>query len=183
VVGDPLEGEKMEQQTRQGESQPFSAGDFRSTLGAFATGVTVITTQGTDHPYGMTANAFSSVSLDPPLILVCIKKESEGNEVIQRNGVFAVNILGIEHEPISRFFASRHRPRGQEAFSEIPHRSGVTGCPILEGAAGHLDCRLVASHEAGDHVIFIGEVVGLEMDPSVPPLVFHQGQYCRLRTD
>ena len=173
----------MEQQTSQLERQGFSAGDFRSTLGAFATGVTVITTQGADHSYGMTANAFSSVSLDPPLILICIKRESEGNEVIQRNGVFAVNVLGVDHEPISRYFASRLRPRGRAAFEEIAHRFGVTGCPILEGVAAHLDCRLVASHEAGDHIILIGEVVGLEVNPSVPPLLFHHGQYRQLGAD
>jgi flavin reductase (DIM6/NTAB) family NADH-FMN oxidoreductase RutF len=170
----------MEQQTRPVEREAFSGGDFRRALGAFATGVTVITTQGVEHPYGMTANAFSSVSLDPPLILVCVKKESEGNAAIQRNGVFAVNILGVDHEPISRFFASRHRPRGQEAFQEIPHQRGITGSPLLEGAAAHLDCRLAASHEAGDHVILIGEVVGLEVNAAVRPLLFHHGQYRRL---
>ena len=173
----------MEQQSGPEERQEFSAGEFRSALGAFATGVTVITTQGVEHPYGMTANAFSSVSLDPPMVLICVRKESEGNEVIQRNGVFAVNILGVDHEPISRFFASRQRPRGQAAFQEIRHRAGVTGCPILEGAAAHLDCRLVASHEAGDHMVFIGEVVGLAVDSSVRPLLFHHGQYQRLGTD
>jgi flavin reductase len=170
----------MEQQTLQIERQAFSGGEFRSALGAFATGVTVITTQGGEHPYGMTANAFSSVSLDPPLVLICVRKESEGNEAIQQNGVFAVNILGIDHEPVSRFFASRHRPRGHAAFQEIAHRRGVTGSPILDGVAAHLDCRLVASHEAGDHVIFIGEVVGMEVDPAVTPLLFHHGQYRRL---
>ena len=145
--------------------------------------MTVITTQGPDHWYGMTANAFSSVSLDPPLVLVCVRSGSEGSAAIERNRSFAVNILRDDHEPLSRYFASRERPRGREAFEQVPHRSGLTGCPLIEGAAAHLDCRLAASHEAGDHIIFIGEVVGLVADPAARPLVFHQGRYGRLRED
>src|SRR2546428_6455728 len=101
--------------------QVFTAKDFRNALGAFATGVTVITTQSGDHPYGMTANAFSSLSLDPPLILVCVKSQAEGSQIIDRNGVFAVNVLGAEQEALSRYFSSKERPRGAEAFKEISH--------------------------------------------------------------
>src|SRR5437588_11181484 len=99
----------------------FSGPDFRNALGMFATGVTVITTQGVDHPFGMTANAFSSVSLDPPLILICVISGTHGADTIQRNGVFAVNILGDDHEPISRYFSAKDRPRGPDAFEEIPN--------------------------------------------------------------
>jgi flavin reductase len=155
----------------------FNGADFRQTLGAFATGVTVITTRGEDHLFGMTANAFSSVSLDPPLILVCVISGTTGAEVIEQNGVFAVNILGAPQESISRYFASKDRPRGLQAFDEIPHRIAVTGCPIIEGAAGFLDCRLDAAHEAGDHIVFIGEVLAIANDPDVEPLVFHGGRY------
>ena len=158
-------------------TQEFSGADFRQALGAFATGVTVITTRGEDHLFGMTANAFSSVSLDPPLILVCVIRGTTGAEVIERNAMFAVNILGSHQEPISRYFASKDRPRGLEAFQEIPHSTAVTGCPIIDGAVGYLDCRLHAAHEAGDHVIFIGEVLALGHDASVEPLVFHGGRY------
>jgi flavin reductase (DIM6/NTAB) family NADH-FMN oxidoreductase RutF len=157
--------------------QEFSAVDFRNALGVFATGVTVITTQGVDHPFGMTANAFSSVSLDPPLVLVCVISGTTGAESIERNGVFAVNILGAEHEPISRYFSSKDRPRGPDAFAEIPHFLGTSGSPILEGAAGYLDCRVHAAHEAGDHIIFIGEVVALGFEADVTPLLFHGGRY------
>lgn len=155
----------------------FTSQDFRSTVGAFATGVTVVTTRGEEHCYGMTANAFSSVSLDPPLVLVCVIGESEGGRHIQRNGCFAVNILHADQEPISRYFASRDRPRGQDAFRDVVHRCGVTGSPILDGAAGYLDCRLHADHEAGDHRILIGEVVELGFEPTATPLLFHGGQY------
>jgi flavin reductase (DIM6/NTAB) family NADH-FMN oxidoreductase RutF len=155
----------------------FTSKDFRSTVGAFATGVTVVTTRGEEHAYGMTANAFSSVSLDPPLVLVCVIYPSEGCEHIQRNGCFAVNILHADQEPVSRYFASRDRPRGRDAFREVSHRIGASGSPILDGAAAYLDCRLHATHEAGDHLIFIGEVLELGFEPEAKPLVFHAGQY------
>src|SRR5437588_2706522 len=97
------------------DRQGFSGREFRDAVGSFATGVTVITSQGTDHPYGMTANAFSSVSLDPPLVLVCVIKGTEAAAFIEQNGVFAVNVLAEDQEPISRFFASKERPRGSQA--------------------------------------------------------------------
>lgn len=161
----------------QVDQHAFNAADFRSALGTFATGITVITTRGEDHLFGMTANAFSSLSLDPPLVLVCVISDTTGAEMIQGNGIFAVNILGSNQEPISRYFASKDRPRGLDAFSEIAHKTAATGSPILEGAAGFLDCRLHATHDAGDHVIFIGEVLALGFDPEVQPILFHAGRY------
>jgi flavin reductase (DIM6/NTAB) family NADH-FMN oxidoreductase RutF len=155
----------------------FSAQELRQVLGCFATGVTVITTHSGEEGYGMTANSFSSVSLDPPLVLVCAISGTEGAEVLARNGKFAVNILAAKQEPISRHFSSKDRPRGADAFRDISHRIGVTGCPILDGVAGHLDCTLVASHDAGDHVIYIGEVQALDVAPDVQPLLFHGGGY------
>jgi len=157
--------------------QEFTGGDFRSAVGAFATGVTVITTQGEAEAYGMTANAFSSVSLDPPLVLICVISGTTGAETIEQNGVFAVNVLGAHQEPISRFFSSRDRPSGGSAFAKVPHFTAVTGSPIIERAAAYLDCRLDAAHESGDHVIFIGEVVALGVDKGIPPLLFHHGGY------
>jgi flavin reductase len=155
----------------------FTSNDFRSALGAFATGVTVITTRGEQHAYGMTANAFSSVSLDPPLILVCTRTGAEGSGHIERNRCFAVNILGADQEPLSRFFASKERPRGRDAFRSVPHTVLATGSPILDGVAAYLDCELHAAHEAGDHRIFIGEVLELGVDHDVSPLVFAGGEY------
>jgi flavin reductase (DIM6/NTAB) family NADH-FMN oxidoreductase RutF len=158
-------------------NQGFTAKDFRTALGAFATGVTVITTQSADHPYGMTANAFSSLSLDPPLVLVCVSSKAEGSQTIGGNGVFAVNVLGADQEALSRYFSSKDRPRGAEAFKEISHRRGISGSPILEGVAAFLDCRVTAQHPAGDHVIFVGEVLALGVDAAVEPLLFHLGRY------
>jgi flavin reductase (DIM6/NTAB) family NADH-FMN oxidoreductase RutF len=158
----------------------FSSRDFRNAVGAFATGVTVVTTRGEEHAYGMTANAFSSVSLDPPLILVCVITQSEGRDQIAGNGVFAVNVLAADQEPISRYFASRDRPRGRDAFRDVPHRIGASGSPLLEGATCCLDCRLHADHDAGDHRIFIGEVLEIEHHPEREPLVFQGGRYALL---
>lgn len=159
----------------------FTSQDFRSALGAFATGVTVITTRGEQHAYGMTANAFSSVSLDPPLVLVCIKTGAEGCSHIERNRCFAVNILGAHQEPISRYFASKERPRGRDALREVPHRTGTTGSPILDGVVAYLDCELHAAHDAGDHRVYIGEVLDIGVYPDVLPLIFAVGAYRDLR--
>ena len=155
----------------------FTSKEFRSAVGAFATGVTVVTTRGEEHAYGMTANAFSSVSLDPPLVLVCVISPSEGSEHIKRNECFAVNVLHADQEPLSRYFASRDRPRGRDAFREVPHRIAASGSPVLDGALGYLDCRLHTSHSAGDHEIFIGEVLELGSNPDGEPLLFHGGRY------
>jgi flavin reductase (DIM6/NTAB) family NADH-FMN oxidoreductase RutF len=117
------------------------------------------------------------VSLDPPLVLVCVISPSEGSDHIKRNSCFAVNVLHAEQEPISRYFASRDRPRGRDAFRDVPHRIAASGSPILDGAIGYLDCRLHTTHSAGDHDIFIGEVLELGFDADGEPLVFHGGRY------
>ncbi len=139
--------------------------------------MTVITTRGEDHAYGMTATAFSSVSLDPPLVLVCVKTNAEGSAIISANGVFAVNILAADQEPISNYFASRDRPRGQDAFKDVRHATMVTGSPRIDGVVAFLDCRLAETHEAGDHLIFIGEVLALDVDREAEPLLFHGSRY------
>jgi len=163
------------------ESQIFNSRDFREAVGAFPTGINVITTRSQDAGYGLTANAFSSVSLDPPLVLICVGSSSQGCDVILQIGAFAVNVLSHDQEPLSRFFASKDRPRGRDAFKDVPHSEAITGCPLLDGAAAHLDCRLDAAHEAGDHMIFIGAVVALNIDGDAKPLIFHGGQYAALK--
>jgi flavin reductase len=155
----------------------FSSRDFRSALGSFATGVTVVTTMSEGHGYGMTVNAFSSVSLDPPLVLVCAISGATGSEEIERNRCFAVNILATDQEPLSRYFASRDRPRGRDAFRDVDHRIGVSGSPVLDDVAAYLDCQLAESYTVGDHEIFIGEVLDLHVEPNAEPLVFHGGGY------
>jgi flavin reductase (DIM6/NTAB) family NADH-FMN oxidoreductase RutF len=158
----------------------FTTRAFRDALGHFATGVTVVTTQGSQHPYGMTANAFASVSLEPPLVLVCVVKGTEGEISIRENGVFAVNVLGSHQEALSRYFSDSDRPRGWATFERIAHRRAATGSPVLDGIAAYFDCRLIDTHEAGDHVIFIGEVEALGLDSDISPLLFHLGRYRRV---
>jgi flavin reductase len=160
---------------------PADAQELRRALRRFATGVTVVTSAGDEPAYGVTANAFTAVSLAPPLVLVCLNAASSGTATIARNGVFAVNVLSCEQEWVSRRFAAPTRPRGLAAFVDVPHRSASTGSPILEDVACWLDCRLQDMHVAGDHVIAIGEVVGLDGDPSREPLVFHAGRYRTVR--
>jgi len=162
-------------------AQEFDGRAFRNVLGTFATGVTLVTTRTPGPAYGMTANAFSSVSLDPPLVLICASKMAEGRRFIEENGAFAVNILAAEQEEISNFFASRDRPRDSVAFQQYAYRRGPSGSPVLDGVAGYIDCRLESSHEAGDHVIMIGRALALGSDPEKQPLLFYQGKYRQLQ--
>lgn len=150
---------------------------FRGALRTLATGVTVVTSAGDEWPCGVTANAFTPVSLVPPLVLVCLSTTSSSAQTITRNRVFAINVLSADQEWLARRFASPTRPRGLAAFRDLPHRTGSTGAPILDGVACWLDCRLTAMHVAGDHNIAIGEVVGFDGDQSREPLVFHAGRY------
>jgi flavin reductase (DIM6/NTAB) family NADH-FMN oxidoreductase RutF len=150
---------------------------LRGVLRSFTTGVTVVTSAGDGAPCGVTANAFTPVSLVPPLVLVCLSVASSVARMIARNRVFAVNVLSADQEWLSRRFASPTRPRGRGAFRGVPHGPGPTGAPVLDGVACWLDCRLDGMRIAGDHVVATGEVVGFDGDSSRDPLVFHAGRY------
>jgi flavin reductase (DIM6/NTAB) family NADH-FMN oxidoreductase RutF len=160
-----------------GLGDPIDTRAFRDTMGAFVTGVTVVTTATEDEAYGMTVSAFASLSLDPPLVLVCIGEASRGRQLIEASGVFSVNVLSAGQGHLSRLFASRDRPRGPRAFHGVPIGSGATGCPVLLGCAAHLDCRVTQVSGGGDHVVVIGEVLGLGSQPGAEPLLFARGQY------
>jgi flavin reductase (DIM6/NTAB) family NADH-FMN oxidoreductase RutF len=151
---------------------------FRKAMGSFATGVTVVTAASADGDmHGMTVNSFSSVSLDPMIVLVCLNETSRGLRVIERAGAFAVNVLSAGQLDLSRWFADRHRPAGPAMFDGVPFEPGATGCPILFGATASFDCRLRQSHRAGDHLILLGEVGTLVYRPQLEPLIFHAGTY------
>ena len=155
---------------------PIDRSELRRVMGHFATGVTVITTRDVDgKPYGLTANALCSVSLTPPLLLVCVDKGAESHPAFERSRLFAVNVLALGHEELSRRFAVS----GGDKFVDIPHRFGTTGVPLLEDVLAVVECRVVAVHEAGDHTIYIGEVEHLEASEG-DPLLFFRGQYRRL---
>jgi flavin reductase (DIM6/NTAB) family NADH-FMN oxidoreductase RutF len=155
---------------------PIDKNELRRAMGHFATGVTVITTRDEKgQAFGLTANAVSSVSLMPPLILICVDKGADTYPYFARSKVFTVNILSEEQEAISRRFATS----GIEKFEGIGYHRNELDCVVLEDAVGHLDCRIVDSLEAGDHTIYVGEVdaVGLA---EVPPLLFFRGGYRKL---
>jgi len=153
------------------------ADTFRAAMRSFTTGVTVVTTAGDGEPSGVTVNAFSALSLTPPLVLVCLSATSSTLRDIAANGAFAVNVLAEHQAALSRGFASPDRRRGHAAFSDVSHRAAATGAPIFEGVACWLDCRVAELHGAGDHVIAIGEVLALGRDAGRAPLVFHAGRY------
>jgi flavin reductase (DIM6/NTAB) family NADH-FMN oxidoreductase RutF len=155
---------------------PIDKQEFRRVLGHFAAGVTVVTTVGDDGtPYGLTATAFTSVSLDPPLVLVCVDKRSDSHPHFHSSRVFAVNFLACDHEPLSRHFAVS----GGDKFASVPTRRGVIGAPLLSDALGQLECRAVNVIEAGDHTIFIGEVQSAAARDG-EPLVYFRGAYHRV---
>ncbi|MFQ5666608.1 MAG: flavin reductase family protein [Candidatus Binatia bacterium] len=155
---------------------PVQKQEFRTVLGCFAAGVTIVTTVGKDGaPYGLTATAFTSVSLEPPLVLVCIDKGSESYPHFEASRVFAVNFLAAEDEHLSQRFAVS----GGDKFSALPVRRGETGAPILSGALGYLDCRTVDIFDGGDHTIFLGQVeAGGAHDGE--PLLYFRGAYRRM---
>lgn len=155
----------------------MDAAEFRRIMGHFATGVVVVTTRDpvTGTPCGLTVSAFSSVSLEPLLVLVCIEKHADSHECIRRSGYFAVNILPFHGESLSRRFAGAEP---LEKFKGVAFREERTGAPILEDAMGWLDCRVHAVHPAGDHTIFVGEVLAGDARADAP-LIFFRGEYGR----
>lgn len=150
--------------------------EFRSIIGHFGTGVTVITTAANGDLQGMTANAVTSLSLDPTMILICVEKNTHTHGVLDRGGVFAVNILADHQEEISRLFARRSEPE-HGTLRGVPFVTGVTGAPLLEDCLAYLECRVAERLEGGDHSIFIGEVVAASVVTETEPLIFYRGKY------
>jgi flavin reductase (DIM6/NTAB) family NADH-FMN oxidoreductase RutF len=164
------------------KEQVVGPDDFRTVLGHFATGVTIITTVDSDgHPSGLTASSFTSVSLNPPLILVCVAHSAQSFPALRDSGRFAVNILSIEQEAISRRFATAPTARGAEKFEGLPYKPGQLGVPLLEEAHAHLECVTVHAYEGGDHTIFVGRVEAVSSQGHGPgPLLYYRGKYRRL---
>lgn len=145
-------------------------------MGRFATGVSIVTTIGADAaPAGMTANAVSSLSLDPPLVLVCADRGSRTLAAIKIAGVFAVNVLHEDQEELARRFATR----GPKTFTGLDTVSGASGAPLLADCLAILDCRLEAMHDGGDHQILIGRVESAVVITDRPPLLFFQSSYVK----
>ncbi|NQZ97298.1 MAG: flavin reductase family protein [Myxococcales bacterium] len=152
----------------------ISSDDFKTLLGGWATGVTIVTSRVGEKIHGMTVSAFTEVSLSPPLVLVCADKSSNTHPVIAESGVFAVNILAADQADLSNRFASKKDE--DKRFDGLDVETAKTGAPLLPGTVGALDCRVVAAHDAGDHVIYLGEVEEVRVTERVP-LLYCRGSY------
>lgn len=153
---------------------PIDPSDFRAVLGRYATGVTVVTTRGADNrPAGLTVNSFSSVSLDPPLVLFCLDRAAGSGPAFAAADFFAVNILAAGQAPVSARFADPVATR----FVDDGVTTWETGAPILSEALAALDCRVHARHDGGDHVILVGRVLRAEIMRDGPPLLYWCGDY------
>ena len=159
----------------------LTATDFRKAMGAFATGVTIITVDQDGEIHGMTANAFTSVSLDPPLILVCVDQRARTHAHLHARKRFGINVLSGEQRAISEYYA-----RSSEGSKSQAHQHAETagarfertthGTPVLQGALAYLECRLRSTQPAGDHTIFIAEVEHVEVREG-EPLLYFRSQY------
>ncbi|MFF5160753.1 flavin reductase family protein [Streptomyces sp. NPDC000348] len=155
---------------------------LRRALGTFATGVTVVTVGGSS-PHGMTANSFTSVSLDPALVLVCLGRDTVMHRVLAEADAFSVSVLDAGQEEVARHFADRSRPRGPAQFETVgwvPGRSA--DAPLIAGAAAHFECAKWRAYDGGDHTICVGRVLTLSESPDQEPLLFHRGRFRRLPT-
>lgn len=182
-VQDALLGQLLEflEHTHPRDAREFRSGSdprtLRDAMGLFATGVTVVTAVGAnDQPIGMTANSFTSVSLDPPLLLVCIAKSAGSAPQLQSTQKFGVNVLQIGQQPASNRFASKVEDR----FSGVEWTMGETGVPLLDGSLVSFECERQTLHDAGDHFIMVGHVMRAQFEPHRDPLLFFRGKYRRL---
>ena len=156
--------------------------EFRKVLGHFATGVTVVTTWDAEgHPAGLTASSVTSVSLDPPLVLVCVAHTAQSYPAFHAHGRFAINVLHLDHEQIARRFASS-TTLGPEKFQGMTYRHGVLGLPILDDALAEIECTTEHVYPAGDHTIFVGRVEAADSrgDKGFEPLLYYRGRFHRL---
>ncbi len=154
---------------------------FREALAHFSTGIVIVTTPGPDGPHGVTVNAFASLSLDPPLVLICIERNRYSHAALEQSAVFAINVLAAGQEHLSRFFSSATRPEGPGAFEGITFRPGRSGAPLIEGCLAYLECRITARYPGGDHTIFIGEVGSAAVAPGRRPLLYYNRAYRTLQ--
>ena len=153
---------------------------LRDALGCFATGVTVVTClDDRKRPFGLTANSFTSVSLDPPLLLVCVHKEAASAPALIAASHFAVNVLQTGQQPASIRFSTKIGDR----FGETPWSAGEYGAPILKDSLGVFECERYGVHDGGDHHILVGKVVKASFDSNLDPLLYFRGSYRRLHFD
>jgi flavin reductase (DIM6/NTAB) family NADH-FMN oxidoreductase RutF len=158
--------------------------EFRRVAGRFATGIAVVTTSLDGIGHAMTVTAFTSVSLDPLLVLFCAEKIARFHDAVLGAGTWAVSMLDEESEKTARWLATRGRPLDDQLAAIRHHPGPRTGAPILDDALGAMECRTTAVHDGGDHTIVVGEVIGVsEPRPGGGPLLHYGGGYRRLQRD
>ncbi len=151
---------------------PLDTPTLRRALGRFATGVAVITTEHDGQRHGMTVNSLTSVSLDPPMLLVCLTRGSRTATAVARAGRFGVNILSARQEAIANRFARR----GEDHFADVPLNEGPLGVPLISNAVAHVTCRVARQIDGGDHLIVLGDIVHIHHRDGLP-LCFYSGTY------
>ena len=152
----------------------FTSSQFRTALGMFATGVTIVTARTADGEWvGLTANSFNSVSLDPPLVLWSLSRAAASMPAFQAGSHYAINVLGADQQALALRFASK----GVDRFAEVEFEEGAGGAPILAGAAATFECFNRSRYEEGDHVIFVGEVERCTRREGASPLLYHGGKF------
>jgi flavin reductase len=161
-------------------STQVDPGQFRTALGSFATGVSVMTTIVDGVPHGMTASAVSSVSLDPPLVLVCVARDALMATRVLDGGVFALSFLAEDQSGAASAFADPERTKGAAEFADVARRTEATGAPVLDGNVGWVDCRVWSVTDGGDHLVVLGEVLALGTDTD-RPLLYYRGAYGEFR--
>jgi flavin reductase len=154
---------------------------YRDAVGMFTTGITVVSARAGGLGHGMTANSFTSVSLDPLLVLVCVVRDAVMHKVLDDVGRFGVSVLGAGQEDLARYFSDPTRPMGMAQFLPLDWRPGpVTGAPLLDGALAWLECDVEAAYPGGDHTVFLGRVLGVELGEAGGPLLYFRGEYLPL---
>jgi flavin reductase (DIM6/NTAB) family NADH-FMN oxidoreductase RutF len=158
------------------KSNMVSPDEFKHAMRRWASTVTIITTKVDDFIYGLTVTSFSSLSANPPEVFIGINKQTRSHPLIEASGIYCVNFLTPELKYISDRFAGRHPD--EERFKGVRYRFEATGAPVLDDALAFLDCRVVRAFDAGDHTIFIGEVMasGVQRD-DIAPLLYVDGKY------
>lgn len=154
---------------------------LREAMSRFASGVTVVTALSGEERFGITASSFTGVSMEPPLVLVCIARALHTHAAIESSRAFAVNILGVHQREVARRFAGL-TPEAGDRFTGLAWATGRTGAPLLEGSLATLDCTLYARHDGGDHTIFVGAVVDVHVSTEKAPLLYHDRLWRRSET-
>lgn len=157
---------------------PIGSDDFKAAMARWASGVTVVTASSTDGPVGLTASAFSSLSLDPPLVLACIGLQSSSHDALIASDRFGVHFLSAGRSDLSSTFAGKG-----DKFAAVDWHTSEHGVPVVHGVLAHVECTPYARYPGGDHTILCGQVETVEIDASADPLCYYLGAYRRLHLE